>query len=196
MLNKKVEEKICVSKELLYISLYSFFVVSSIVFMTSVKSLILFVVCFYLGSIIIYIGYKNRKYENIDKWIEIDARVISAKVIKCVCFSAFRVRQNINEVYRPEITYRYIYNNEEFISNQYAISLDDVDCNFSYTQQEAQKIVNDIKRNKTIKIFVNQDTGESVISLNAAKGYGIPYIGMTIAGSMFLLLVYKIYYYI
>ncbi len=195
MLNRKIEENTCVSKELLYVSLYSFLIISSIVFMGSAKSLIFFVISFYFISIIIYIRHKSKKYKNLDRWIEIDAELISAKVIKCICFSIFRVRQNENEVYKPEILYKYKNNEKERISSQYAISLDDVDCNFSYTQQEAQKIVNDIKKNKTIKIFVNQDTGESVISLDKAKGYGIPYVGMTIASFMILFLVYKIYNY-
>lgn len=194
MLNQKTENTVYISNQLLYLFLYLFFIVSSMIFMFTMKEMILILIIVYFFSIIVYIKYKKIKFENLEKWIKIDARVINIKVIKCICFSAFKVRANKNEVYKPYILYKYKYNGREIISNQYAISYDDVDCNFNYSEVKAQKKINEIKRNKDIKIFVNQDTGESVVTLNTAKGYGIPYMGIIISSFMMLLLVYKLYY--
>lgn len=198
-LNKRTTEtRTCVSKQYMVEQLFIVLYVVMIFFMYTMKSIILIITFLFFMITFFYVFYKNKKFNDLSKWKQIKANRIGAKVIKCICFTAYNAMEQQRlrkETYKPEITYRYIYNDKEIISSQYAISLDDVDCNFSYTQQEAQKIVNEFKNNKTIKIFVNQYTGESAISLDKAKGYGIPYVGMTIASFMILFLVYKIYNY-
>ena len=176
MLNKNIEEKICISMEMLYVSLYTFLMISSLIFLGSHCGLLLFVASFYFASMIVYINYKRKKHDRIDEWKEYDAQLVDARTIKCVCFSTFKVRGNQKEVYKPEIEYTYIYKGEERISSQYAWSYDDMDCNFSYARHEAENIVDSMKKSPKIKIHVNQNTGESAISLDKARGYGIPYI--------------------
>jgi hypothetical protein len=77
-------------------------------------------------------------------------------------------------------------------SDRYARSLDDADCNFSFTQEQAKKFISKVQKNRTIEIYVHQDSGDAVITLDVAKSYGIPYIGLSIALILWLLLIYKI----
>lgn len=193
MLNLQVNKEIsCLSWQLIYMLLYLFLSPVLIVFMFEMKFIVLSIVVLQLLVTTTYIKYYSSKFNNLEQWKETDAKVINAKVIRCFCFSAFRVRPNEHEVYKPNILYRYEYNNEQIYSNQYALSYDDVDCNFNYSKSEAENIVNKIKKNKTMKIFVNQDTGESVVTLIKAKGYGISYMGTILINSLLIYFAYKI----
>jgi hypothetical protein len=73
--------------------------------------------------------------------------------------------------------------------------LDDADCNFRYSLKKARRIADEAKKKKEIDIYVHTKTGESIVTLDVAKGYGIPYVGLSVAGFMFLSLVYKVYVY-
>jgi len=198
-INNRIETKTCISKQYIFEQLFIITYLVALIFMYTMKSIILIMTFFFLMIVLIYIFYRNKRFNNIAKWTKVDANVLKSKVIKCICFTAYNAleQQRLRkEVYKPEIIYKYYWNKEEYVSNQYARSFDDVDCNFSYSKVEAQKIVNHIKRKKEIEIFVHEDTGESVITLDIAKGYGIPYVGMTVAGIMILFLVYKVYTYV
>lgn len=198
MLNKRIDTRTFVSKQYILEQLFIITYLVGLIFMHSMKSMVLFITVSFFIITFIYLLYKYKRFSNLDRWKKVDAKVISAKAIRCICFTAYNAleQQRIRkESYKPEILYRYIYKGEERTSDQYAISLDDADCNFSYTEAEAKKIANDFRRNKEIKIYVDQNTGESVINLNIAKGYGIPYVGLSIISLMILFLAYKVYTY-
>ena len=187
----KTSRRTCLSRELIYTYIF-FWVCTSTLFFVP-KILMIFIVLLYLFSTIGYFQYKKFRFEQYDKWLRTDAEIVDIGIVQCICFSNFKVRQNKDEIYKPHISYRYTYKEKPYISDQYAISYDDVDCNFNFTKNEASRIINSLSK-KAIKIYVHQDTGRSAISLDISKGYAIPYIGLIISYILFGYLAYQIYY--
>ena len=162
------------------------------------KTVLLLITGIYFIIVVLYLLYQKRRFDNLSIWQKQNAKVLRTNVIKCLCFSAYNAseRQSLqSNIYRPDITYTYLWKDQTYTSNQYARSLDDADCNFSYTLEEAKDIADKAKQKKEIDIYVNTQTGESAITLDVAQGYGIPYMGLAIAGLMILFLVYKVYTY-
>jgi len=204
----EVETKLCISKQMIleYLAIVLYLVV--LLFYASLKVIIPIVALVFFGLEGIYIWYKNRQFSSAitmdrDRWVEVEAKVLSAKVIRCICFSNYKWRQTKDEVYRPEITYEYFNGDENSISNRYAISLDDIDCNFDTTKKEAEKIVKNVKKKRTIKVYYNNNIDISVLSLKQVEGYGISasglgllrikYLGLLLMNLLILIFTYKIY---
>jgi len=64
---------------------------------------------FFLVSAL-YLFYQHRKFQHIDQWEKIDAKVLSAKIVKYICFTAYNAleQQSLREnIYKPIITYSY-----------------------------------------------------------------------------------------
>ena len=198
MLSREIDSRTCVSKQYVLEQIFIITYIGMIIFFHEMKSLIVLITFIFYIISFLYIFYKNKKFNNLDKWEEAEAKVINAKAIGCLCFTAYNTleKQRLRkESYKPEIIYRYEYKGEIITSDHYAISLDDVDCNFSYTKDEAKKIAAQARKNKRIKIYINQDTGQSVITLKVAKGYGIPYVLFMFISPLFLWMLYKAYTY-
>jgi len=194
-MNPKIKTCTKLSKEYIYEQIFVVIYTITLLFLYQSKELLLLLLFLFFIITISYVIYKRRNWNNLSNWEKVTAEVINTKVVKWICFSTFKVRGNKNTVFKPETKYKYILNGEERISIQYARSLDELDCNFSYSESEAYKIVGKMKRDRNIDIFVNNKTGESVITLDVAKGYGIPYIAITIVEVMMLIFVHKLYMY-
>jgi len=85
---------------------------------------------------------------------------------------------------------------KKIISTQYAVSYDDVDCNFNFDKQKALEYVENIKREKIIKAFYHRKTKRCVLTLEKAPGYGVPYLGFIIVFGLMCYLSYKIYFWV
>jgi hypothetical protein len=194
MLGYKAEVKQCISSELIWLYLFSVLSIIFIIFLYENKKWMIGWTLIYVICIVFYFIYKEKQFST-QKWIKVEAKVKSAKVIKCICFSIFMQRQDSNEVYRPNVEYIVKYNGKIIESTEYAVSYDDVDCNFNMSEQEALLLVKNMRREKFIVAYINPETYKCILTLEKSKGYGIPYTGLSIAGLMFLFLVYKAYTY-
>jgi len=197
MLAKKIEKRLCISKELIGLIMLSVMTVVAIIFLGILhKNTLPYVCIFYLVSLFVYFGYKEKKFKDFDAWEEVEVKVLSAKVVQCICFSTFRQRQDSNESYKPEVKYECTLDEKNIISTQYAVSYDDVDCNFNFDKQKALEYVEKIKREKIIKAFYHKKTKRCVLTLEKAPGYGIPYLGFIIVFGLMCYLSYKIYFWV
>jgi len=196
--NKNIETKVCVSKQYIVEVLFSMLVFVMIIFFYRHKMIVLGIASAYIMMVLLYLLYKKKHFDNLSVWQKHKAKVLNVQVLKCICITAYNAleQQRLrHEVYKPDISYTYEWQGKTYTSHQYARSLDDADCNFSYSLEVAKRIADEAKKKKEIDIYVHTKTEESIVTLDVAKGYGIPYVGLSIAGLMFLFLVYKVYVY-
>ena len=141
---------------------------------------LLFFIC--VGVYVLYNYHKqDEKFKSSYSWERVDAEVITKK-ISLLLFESLhshihRFKQKTDS-FKINITYKYIYKEKEYISNKYALSYtdDNVDCNYLYTINEANKTMYNITKDKKVKIYVNPDNPEeSVIKRGKSSLYSFSY---------------------
>ena len=145
---------------------------------------------------IIYAIYKeNKRFVDVYRWIGRQARIKQIKIVKYACMSMFRKWNTKNNTYKIDIEYEYQVNDKAFTSSRYAFSYKgDGDCNFLYTLDEATKIVQQMKKDKTITVYVNpKNPEESVVVKGKSDYYGIPYFILGIYVISLVYFSYRIY---
>lgn len=183
MYNKNVAREIYFSKNIFFLILMILVPPLELILLreslnVSILLLLLIGLSFYIG----YVYYQqNKKFESTYDWIPIHAKVIQKRVFHLNCMS---INSGMDKYhtrthgYKVDITYKYKYNNNEYKSNQYALSFkSDADCNYLYTLDEAKKIMYRSTKDNNIKVYVNPDNpAESVIKQGKSIWYGMPYI--------------------
>jgi len=150
-----------------------------------------------LGIYIIYNYQKqDKKFASTYQWEVVNAQVVNKKIIKINCISLHSHvprYENDPHMFRIKITYKYVYNDKNYKSDRYSLTYSDdrEDCNYLYTQNEANKIMHKITKDKKIKIYINPDNPkESVIMRGTSSLYSFSYALMVVYIFVLSVLIY------